>query len=48
MYGHMTGWAWLWMTIMSLTWMSSLGFVIYVAVNRANRDSAKPKRPLRH
>ena len=48
MYGHMTGWAWLWMTIMSLTWISILGFVIYVAVKLANRNSAKPKRPLRH
>lgn len=48
MYGHMSGWARLWMTIMSLTWIAILGFVIYVAVKLANRDSAKPKRPLRH
>ena len=48
MYGHMTGWAWLWMTIMSLSCFSILGLVIYVAVKLANRNSATPKRPLRH
>ena len=48
MYGHMTAWGWLWMTIMPLVWIAILGFVIYIAVRLANRDSAKPQRPLKN
>ena len=47
MYGHMTGWGWLWMTLMPLVWIALLGAVIYVAVRLANRDSNRPRRPRR-
>jgi uncharacterized membrane protein (DUF4010 family) len=43
MYGRMTGWAWLWMTIMPLAWIAILGFVIYIAVRLGDHDSAKPR-----
>jgi hypothetical protein len=45
MYGHMTGWGWLWMTVMPLVWIALLGAVIYGAVRLANRDSNQPRRP---
>lgn len=45
MYGYMAGWAWLWMTLMTLVWVAVLGAVIYVAVTLANRDSKSAQRP---
>jgi hypothetical protein len=43
MYGYMAGWAWLWMTLMTVVWVAALGAVIYVAVTLANRDSNQRK-----
>jgi uncharacterized membrane protein len=47
MYGHMAGWAWLWMSAMMIFWLVVLGVVIYTAVKLANRDSrgSRPSSP---
>jgi heme/copper-type cytochrome/quinol oxidase subunit 2 len=43
MYHSMDGWAWFWMTFLTVFWIVVLGGVIYVAVRMAQRpQGGKP------
>ena len=37
MYHSMGGWAWLWMTFISVLWIALVGAVVYLAVHLGQR-----------
>lgn len=46
MYWHnMSGWDWLWGTVMMGFWIVLLGVVVYIAVKLAQRDRGRRSHP---
>jgi hypothetical protein len=43
MHTWVSGWDWLWMTLMMGFWLVVLGAVIFVAVRLAQRPPSKPR-----
>jgi uncharacterized membrane protein len=39
MYGHMTDWGWVWMTVFSISWIAIFVTVVYFAIRHAEHDS---------